>query len=298
MIFSPSPKRQKPFNMKAKLIALIAFLLSFAAVKANALTATCNTDSAVIMRIMHDAAKQPQSNNLILFIARKLIGTPYVAKTLDRNTKETLVVNIKELDCTTYVENVLAIYQCVKQAKTSFNDYQHFLRMIRYANGEVSYVNRQHYFTQWIEENTRKGFVKETQSSVYPFTVVQNINVNYMTTHRDQYPMLANDTALTNGIRKAEKAISGRTYRYIPKKAIANNRTFRNAIHDGDILAIVTKKNGLDTSHIGIAVWHSDGLHLLNASMIHKKVVEEPMTLYQYMQKHPSQTGIRIIRIL
>lgn len=284
--------------MKATLIALIAFMLSFAVVKANTQASTCNTDSAVIMRIMHDAAKQPQSKNCILYIARKLIGTPYVAKTLDRNSKETLVVNIKELDCTTYVENVLAIYQCVKQSKISFGDYLHYLRMIRYAQGEVSYVNRLHYFTQWIEENTKKGFVKETQLSAYPFTAVQDLNVNYMTTHRDQYPTLANETALTNGIRKAEKAISGRKYRYIPKKTIANNRTFRNTIHDGDILAIVTSKKGLDTSHIGIAVWHNDGLHLLNASMLHKKVVEEPMTLYQYMQKHPSQTGIRVIRIL
>lgn len=284
--------------MKAKFTAIILFLVSFATVKANAQTGTCSTDSAIIMRIMHDAAAQPQSKNLILHIARKLIGTPYVAKTLERNAKETLVVNIKELDCTTYVENVLAIYQCVKQSKTSFNDYLHFIRMIRYANGNVSYANRQHYFTQWIEENTKKGFVKEIQSNGYPFTAVQYIDVNYMTTHREQYPMLANDTALTSAIRKAEKAVSGHKYRYIPKKTIANNRAFKSAIHDGDILAIVTKKKGLDTSHIGIAVWHSDGLHLLNASMIHKKVVEEPMTLYQYMQKHPSQTGIRVVRIL
>ena len=56
-------------------------------------------------------------------------------------------------------------------------------------------------------------------------------------------------------------------------------------------------KQGLDTSHIGIAVWHADGLHLLNASQIRHKVVEEPMTLAVYMSKHPKQTGIRVIRI-
>ena len=70
----------------------------------------------------------------------------------------------------------------------------------------------------------------------------------------------------------------------------------RNAIQDGDIIAITTKKKGLDTSHIGFAIWHLDGLHFINASQIHKKVVEEPMTLYDYMQKHPSQKGIRIVR--
>ena len=59
-----------------------------------------------------------------------------------------------------------------------------------------------------------------------------------------------------------------------------------------------TSKAGLDVSHVGFAVWGKDGrLHLLNASSIHKKVILEPMTLYQYMQKHPSQTGIRVIRL-
>ena len=44
-------------------------------------------------------------------------------------------------------------------------------------------------------------------------------------------------------------------------------------------------------------MWQADGLHLLNASMIHKKVVLEPLTLYDYLQQHPSHTGIRIVRI-
>jgi hypothetical protein len=69
-------------------------------------------------------------------------------------------------------------------------------------------------------------------------------------------------------------------------------------VKDGDILALVTKKSGLDVSHVGFAEWGKDGkLHLLNASSIHKKVVLEPMTLYQYIQKHPSVLGIRVIRI-
>jgi hypothetical protein len=72
----------------------------------------------------------------------------------------------------------------------------------------------------------------------------------------------------------------------------------RQAINDGDIIAITCKKEGLDIAHLGFAVWHADGLHLLNASMLHKEVVEEPMTLYQYLQQHSTHTGIRIIRIL
>ena len=60
----------------------------------------------------------------------------------------------------------------------------------------------------------------------------------------------------------------------------------------------MTRKKGLDTSHLGFAVWKEGRLHLLNASSIHKKVVLEPMTLRQYMQKHPSQLGVRVVRVI
>ena len=118
-----------------------------------------------------------------------------------------------------------------------------------------------------------------------------------MSKHTSLYPMLKNNPELVKPIAQMESRLSGNTYRFIPKASIANTKLFRSTIHNGDIIAITTSKAGLDTSHIGIAIWHKDGLHMLNASQIHKKVVEEPMTLYQYMQKHPSQTGIRIVRV-
>ena len=90
--------------------------------------------------------------------------------------------------------------------------------------------------------------------------------------------MLKNNPEMVKPIAEMERRLSGNTYMYIPKGDIKNTKLLRSAIHDGDIIAIITKKNGLDTSHIGIAVWHKDGLHMLNASQIHKKVVEEPMT--------------------
>lgn len=94
-----------------------------------------------------------------------------------------------------------------------------------------------------------------------------------------------------------KKRLSDKSCRYIPKTEIKNTKLLRAVIHDGDIIAIVTNKKGLDTSHLGIAVWHADGLHMLNASQIRKKVVEEPMTLRQYMDRHPTQLGIRIVRV-
>ena len=220
-----------------------------------------------------------------------------MAKTLEVNETEQLVVNLRQLDCTTYVENVLALYMCIKEHKTTFDEYCHYLQKIRYVDGKVAYPTRQHYFTEWIEENAKDGFVEEIQSPNPPFTAKQHLKIDFMSTHTQLYPMLKNNPEMVEPIAKMEARLSGKTYRFIPKASIANTKLFQSTIQNGDIIAITTSKKGLDTSHIGIAVWHKDGLHMLNASQIHKKVVEEPMTLYQYMQKHPTQTGIRIVRV-
>ena len=237
------------------------------------------------------------ASSLIITLAREFKGVPYVAKTLENDSIENLVINTRQLDCTTYVENVLAMYLCIKKHKLSFFDFCSYLRQIRYVGGKVSYPTRQHYFTEWIDENTKDGFVEELQTPTPPFTATQHLRINFMSKHTSLYPMLKNNPELVKPIAEMESRLSGNVYRFIPKASIANTQLFRSTIHDGDIIAITTSKSGLDTSHIGIAVWHKDGLHMLNASQIHKKVVEEPMTLYQYMQKHPSQNGIRIVRV-
>lgn len=262
------------------------------------------TDSLLFERIISDTQKAyphgigSSKQEVILHIARAMTGTPYVAKTLEVGRHETLVINLRQLDCTTYVENVVAIYLCIKNQDCRYSTYKDNIRRLRYAHGKVAYSERLHYFTQWIAENTRKGIVKETQAPNPPFTSMQCLSIDFMSTHPELYPRLKNDTAAISAIRRSEEALNGKTFPYIPKAQIANSRVFRQTVHNGDIIAITTRKAGLDTSHIGIAVWHKDGLHLLNASQIHKKVVEEPMLLRDYMQKHPSQTGVRIVNIL
>ena len=78
---------------------------------------------------------------------------------------------------------------------------------------------------------------------------------------------------------------------------LKNTRTLKQAVRSGDIIALTTKKAGLDISHVGFAVWHKNSLHLLNASSLKKKVVDDDETLYSYSKKHPSMTGIRVLRI-
>lgn len=233
----------------------------------------------------------------LLHFGYQFIGTPYVGGTLDRAEKERLVVNLRELDCTTFVEQALALARCAQRGDTSFHSFCDQLCYIRYIGGKVEYTKRQHYFTTWINDNQKEQIVKDIQSPTPPFTAIQTIRVDYMTTHTSSYKMLYAHPEWLAGIRNLEQDINGLRYRYIPKALLANQKLIRTAIRDGDIIVILTNKRGLDTSHIGLAVWRNGNLHMLNASSIHKKVIDEPMTLYQYMQRHPSQIGIRICRM-
>ncbi|MCI6619206.1 MAG: DUF1460 domain-containing protein [Prevotella sp.] len=256
------------------------------------------SDSLKVMRLLKTGKAFGQDENLMVRFARELKGLPYVGKTLDRNANERLVVNLRQMDCTTYVENVLALAICTRKGLTTFRDFCRQLQLIRYRQGHVSYTDRLHYFSAWIEDNTRLGFVREVQAPNPPFTAVQTLRLNYMSRNPHLYPMLVRHPGWVSGIADMEQRLEGLTYSYIPKQEIANDALFRSTIHDGDIIAITTSREGLDTSHIGIAVWHADGLHMLNASTVHGRVVEEPMLLKAYMKRHPSQVGIRIIHVL
>ena len=257
------------------------------------------SDISRINSLLREASQlKEKPKSWMLWFGKKFIGVPYVGGTLDRAEEEKLVINTSELDCTTFVEIVTALTRCMSgNGKRDFSDFCRQLQHVRYINGEIAYEKRQHYFTVWISDNAEEGIVTDIQNNP-PFTKVQHVSVNWMTTHQQSYKMLKNNAKRLQGIKALEEQISGKSYRYIPKEQIVDSRLFRNTIHNGDILVMITNKKGLDTTHIGIASWHQDGLHMLNASSIHRKVIDEPMLLRTYMMKHPSQIGIRVCRVV
>lgn len=258
-------------------------------------------DSMKVVSLLKEAPALNTTAEYMTYFGGKLLGTPYVAKTLEAGNGENLRVNLHSMDCTTFTENVLALSLCARNRRLAFGDFTGFLRRIRYAGGQVAYDKRLHYFTSWIDNNTTNGYVQELPKDAIPNALcakTQQLDIDFMTQHTSLYPQLTLDTAMTRRIRETEKSLTGRTVTYIPKGKLGSYALLKRCIGNGDIIAIVTSKQGLDVSHIGIASWHRDGtLHLLNASQIHKKVIDEPMTLYRYMQKHPSQTGIRVIHV-
>ena len=142
-------------------------------------------------------------NEVVVEIGKSFIGTDYAAHTLEVNDEEKLVVNLSELDCNTFVENVLAISLCIKQNKTSFDDFQHKLKLIRYRNGMIDqYPSRLHYFTDWIFNNEEKGIVKNITKEIGEKL---EINLNFMSSHPEYYKHLKENPEFIPIIIKQEK---------------------------------------------------------------------------------------------
>ena len=305
-----------------KIIILFLILLPISSRAYNIIYTS--VDSIRIERMLCEARELPSETNYMLHFAKAFLGTPYVAHTLDCYPEENLVVNLSGMDCTTFMETVLSLSLCSLEQKTSFRDFCNFLRMIRYSRGEVSYLHRNHYLSGWIEENEKQGFVSSfspqntpalqntpaptpphscpawylsTWSKEKTTPAIQRLNINYMSTHVKKYTMLTNHPEWIAGIKEMEKAYCGKEHAYIPKHALFNTEQLRETISDGDILPILTSIPGLDTSHVGIALWKDGKLFLLRASSRWKKVVIEPQPLSLYMKSQPKQIGIRVVKI-
>lgn len=232
-------------------------------------------------------------DNLVA-VGMTFFGIPYVAKTLEIGTTESLVVNLQGLDCTTYVENVMAFGAMVRNHSTDFESYISALEQIRYEDGKMDgYTSRLHYFSYWIRDNEKKGLVKDVTSDIGGVEI--NKEINFMGTHRDLYPYLKNDQNFEK-IRQMEKDLNGEPICFLPQDQIAESE---HLIQSGDIIALTTSIKGLDITHTGFATREADGrIHLLHASTGTMQVEVSNLPLVDYLKKIKNNTGIMVVRPL
>lgn len=283
---------------------MMAFFMAMTTlnIKAQGLEYTTE-DSARVVQLLHDATSERGTEHRILYFGKKFLGLPYVAHTLELGEQEHLIVNLHGLDCTTFVETVVALSLCDQQNRRTFADYCQNLSTLRFRQGQMTdYTSRLHYFTWWAEDNEQKGIVKDIAPTAVPwgaFTAVQTIHINYMSQHPNLYKQLKLHPTFVAPIRRLEQATNGRQFRYIPKANLSwSQDTALGAVQDGDIVAMLTDSDGLDTRHIGIACWQNGRLHLLHASSLYKRVLISSETFYEYEMKQPKHTGIRVFRMI
>ena len=254
-------------------------------------------DSIKVENWLKDASSLSKDSCRTLHFAKQMLGVPYVAGTLDDNEEEMLVVRTDALDCTTFVETVLALCIADKRGERDFEGFKKALTDVRYRDGILSgYTSRLHYFSDWIRNNEQMGFVKECTSEaicVQP----KELWLDFMTTHVDSYLPMKKNPELVKEMAICEKNWQGTVVSYIPKEKF-NLSSEELKIKNGDILAITTNIKGLDIVHVGFAFWKENQLHLLHASSSAKKVIEDSQTLYGYSQNKKAHTGVRVVRII
>jgi len=233
------------------------------------------------------------AGELMLNVGRYFLGFPYVSDTLETEGEETLVINLRGFDCFTLAENVVVLARLIKGGGCTFEDYAATLENIRYRNGMLNgYSSRLHYFSDWLLDNEQKGIVKDITDEMGGKQFLKEIN--FMTMHRGNYSGLNTDKSYREMV-VVEKNMSRRSLYHIQK---AELRQFENLIENGDLIAVTTSIEGLDVVHVGLAIRVRGRIHLLHASEVEKKVVISDDTLYRYLSKRKTMTGIIVGRVI
>lgn len=232
----------------------------------------------------------------ILDVAKRYIDTPYAAGTLEAKGEERLVVNEDSVDCTTFVELSVARWLSAKKGNLDFEEQ---VQQLRYRGAIVDgYLSRLHYFTDWVEENTRRGVWHELAPTNEDNTIwhTDTLNLSFMSEHPQSYPYLSDNPWAIDSLRSIEQRYAHHPIYYIGKEHLGLTSE-ELPIKDGDIVALVTTIEGLDVTHLGFAIWRGETLHLMHASMKHGKVVIDERSLYEYLQGRKSCPGVRVVRL-
>jgi hypothetical protein len=255
----------------------------------------------------------------VLDFGESLLDSPYIVSPLgegplgryDRNP----LYRFDGFDCMTFVETLTAL-----SISDSWDGFKTALNGIRYKDGEISFVARNHFADlDWIPNNVRAGIFRDITESVAPGrTLVARAVVDKrawyaaMTTARLQTPELSGDekqkllVELHNeGLRFSLETAA---VPYIPLTALfgPGGDGLFDRIPSGSVVNIVRPNwdlvaaigTHLNISHQGFAVRKNGVLYFLQDSSSLKKVVMVPMTEYlRPFLESPTIKGINVLEI-
>jgi len=270
----------------------LSFLFSGSVLAADPVITTM--DKAMIkMKLDNFASDRSLSmGDLVLKIGLDFLNTPYVAKTLDKSKEEKLVINLHQLDCTTFAENCLALARTVKSDKSCIETFCSELESIRYRGGKLDgYASRLHYFSEWILDNETRRHVQSMAAQMGGKLLP--INLNFMSSHPQEYPQLINDPESTTLIKAIEEKVSAQKFYFIP---VSQFESIEGLVRDGDIVTLTTSIPGIDVSHVGILLKKDGRIYMLHASSSIQKVVVSTEPFAQYLTKGKKTTGVMIAR--
>ncbi len=252
-------------------------------------------DDEIFGNVMRFAAAEQLARRpigeVVEAIGRFFLGTPYTAHTLELPGEECLVVNLREFDCTTFMENALVLARCVKKNWQTLQEYRQELTFVRYRHGVIDgYPSRLHYLTDWIWDNAAKKVLRDVGRSLGGTRSAKQID--FMTTHRDSYRQLSDSTAVRR-IADVEKRMNRRGFTVVPKGRVP---AILDRLQSGDIIGTVTTMKGMDVSHTGLIARENGVARFLHAPLSGGKVTLAEGSLADYLQRNSGTTGIVVAR--
>ena len=228
--------------------------------------------------------------NIIQQVSRQFLGAKYQAGLLDKSPQETLIISLQQFDCLLFLETVMAIARNIQQHNYGYQTFSQNIENQRYWNGKMNgYCSRLHYFSDWIEDNQRRGNIQNITRQLGGIYIVKKLN--FMTTHRSSYPNLVKSNANFKCISSVEASLSD-NFNYIPTK---NIRQVYSQLQPGDIIGVATNIAGLDFTHTGFVYQHANGkIGLIHASPAGKVVIAQD--LQQYVSQVNNAIGIVVSR--
>jgi hypothetical protein len=311
-----------------KYLFLACFFFSFPSQALNSSAAEKKANSA-IKALYHRLNSMPNTSmqERIDWISGQFLGVHYVLGSLGEGPKAQYdqfpQYRIDAFDCDTYVNTVLSI--ALANSVTSF---QQRIKNVRYKNGIVSYLQRNHFTgLDWNQNNQQSGILKDITMSIknrQNHSVAQLANAVI-----DKPSWYAHKTLATIRLERPEKTIEEErlaelklkgtqlnvepeTVPYLPFTVLFPKENQPDMylfaqIPNGAIIEIVRPNwdlrqyigTALNISHLGFAILKKDQLYFRQASSEYGKVVDVPLTQYLAKAKNsPTIKGINVQIVL
>ncbi|HMK60304.1 MAG TPA: N-acetylmuramoyl-L-alanine amidase-like domain-containing protein [Dissulfurispiraceae bacterium] len=222
--------------------------------------------------LMKTAALINNSGERIAYLSERFIGTPYAGNTLvgSEAYEEVFIINLSGVDCFTFLDYIEAM-----RLSDTFSAFKENLKLVRYRRRIISYENRNHFFSDWREFNSK--LVRDVTSDVGRSNSCKICKI---------LNLKDDGTAFLHGIMPVDRIIN-----YIPAAGI-DERTL-GRLKTGDYIGIYSDHAGLDATHVGIFVRQPGGRVLRHASSAKNVMKVVDQDFIDYTKDKP---GIIVLR--
>jgi len=222
-------------------------------------------DPQTLQRLIARVALAADSQERLDRLSAALLGTPYLASPLrgSPNEPERLVSRLDGFDCVSFAETVWALARSALPT-----DFEPELRALRYQDGQLRWLARNHYMSLWLARNQAAGRAER----------------------------LLPERWVERGPPRQLSALGGYPSlpwqpRYLPVERFDELERQGRA---GDLLCFVSLRPDLDCFHVGLLV-PGRPLSLRHASRSAKEVLEEDLAGFVKRNEVPGLLAARML---